>query len=459
VPEGVRTGSWIAVVGLWSGDAGELDRLVPPARAALAQAQLVASGSRLADAARSAGHLQGVPWVNLSGGIEAALDAIDEAPGQVCVLASGDPGFFGVVRPLAARFGSQALHVYPAPSSVSLAFARLAMSWDDAVVVSAHGRSLDEALDAAAGAPKVAVLTSPQSPPEAVARGLSARGQGGRRAVVCSRLGGPAEGLSDAAQAGAPEVTEPEVTEPGVTAPHVTAPKVTEGTLRELSAGSFDPVSVLVILEDPDAAGPVAASTLAPGLGARPGAATLAWGRPDELYEHRANMLTKSEVRAVVLSKLALGSAADTGVMWDLGAGSASVAIECALSCPALRVFAVERDSADAARARANAKAAGLVAPRFEVIEGEAPAALADLPDPDRVFVGGGGIDVLRSAMARLRPGGLVVATFAALDRAALACSLLGEMVQVSVSHARALPDGGIRLAADNPVFVVWGSP
>ena len=92
-----------------------------------------------------------------------------------------------------------------------------------------------------------------------------------------------------------------------------------------------------------------------------------------------------------------------------------------------------------------------------DVIEGDAPDALSPLPDPDRAFVGGGGIDVLDAVLARLRPGGRVVATYAALDRAAAAADRLGSLVQVGVSQGARLPDGGWRLAADNPVFVAWG--
>ena len=101
-----------------------------------------------------------------------------------------------------------------------------------------------------------------------------------------------------------------------------------------------------------------------------------------------------------------------------------------------------------------NAAALGAL---VEVIEGEAPAALAGMPAPDRVFVGGGGLDVVEACLAALRPGGRLVATFAAVDRAVAAHRLLGNLVQVGVDRAVVLPDGGIRFAADNPVFVAWG--
>jgi precorrin-6Y C5,15-methyltransferase (decarboxylating) len=127
------------------------------------------------------------------------------------------------------------------------------------------------------------------------------------------------------------------------------------------------------------------------------------------------------------------------------------VAVEAARVSPGLRVIAVDRD---VERVRTNAARHGV---RVETVKGEAPAVLAGLPDPDRAFVGGGGLDVLDAVLARLAPGGRVVAAFAALDRAAGAAHRLGHLVQVGVSRAAVLPDGGIRLAAENPVFVAWG--
>ena len=343
-----------------------------------------------------------------------ALAAERRALGErVCLLASGDPGFFGIVRVATARFGADALRIHPAPSSPAVAFARAGLHWDDAVVVSAHGRPLAAAVEVVLRAPKAAVLTAPDQPPEALGRALLDAGCGPRQVTVCARLGHADE-------------------------------SVTATDLPGLAAGTFPDLAV-VVLHVPGA------------LDGRGGAAegdrggpTLAWGRPDDRYGHRAGMITKAEVRAVALGKLALPGA---GVLWDVGAGSGSVAVECARLAPGLRVFAVERRADDVARLRENARGTGIV-----VVEGEAPGALAALPDPDRVFVGGGGLNVLESVMDRLRPGGLVVATYAALDRAASAASRLGHVVQVAVS--RGVPLGGsgaLRLAAENPVFVCWG--
>jgi precorrin-6B C5,15-methyltransferase / cobalt-precorrin-6B C5,C15-methyltransferase len=155
-------------------------------------------------------------------------------------------------------------------------------------------------------------------------------------------------------------------------------------------------------------------------------------------------------VRAVALGKLAIPAA---GVIWDVGAGSGSVAIEIAALAPNVRVIALERHAEDVRRIEANATEHGVT---IEVVHGEAPGALEPLPDPDRVFVGGGGLAVLDAVLARLRPGGRVVATFAALDRAAAAYERLGNLAEVSVGRGRPLA-GGVRLEAENPAFVVWG--
>ena len=325
-----------------------------------------------------------------------------ESGARICLLASGDPGFFGLARLAGARLGAGALRIHPAPSSVSLAFAAAGLHWDDAVVVSAHGRDPSAAAEAVRRGPKVAVLCSPATPPEELGR-LVMNGPAGRREVtVASRMGEPAEAIW-------------------------------RGDIEGLAAGRFDPFSVVV--------------TAAPTPSAGPG---VVWGRPEDAYAHRNGMITKAEVRAVALGKLALVPA---GVMWDVGAGSGSVSAECAALAPGLRIYAIERRVEDMALLRANLEGTAVT-----VIEGSAPAALDPLPDPDRAFIGGGGLDVLDHVLGRLRPGGVVVATYASPARAVEATSRLGNMVQVSVNRAVSLPgEGGWRLAAENPVFICWG--
>jgi precorrin-3B C17-methyltransferase/precorrin-6y C5,15-methyltransferase (decarboxylating) CbiE subunit/precorrin-6Y C5,15-methyltransferase (decarboxylating) CbiT subunit len=383
----------------------------PEATAALATAAtVIGSTDQLAAAA---------PWLAAGarrielgaglGGLHALTgDADDDRPeppdaSPVCVLASGDPGFFGIVRALGARLGAGRLRVHPAPSSVALAFARLGLPWDDAVVVSAHARALDTVTPVVRRARRAAVLTSPENPPEALGKALMAEGCGPRQVAVCSRLAEPGE-------------------------------EVIVTGLDGLAAGTFAARSVVVVtVPEPSPSRPTT------------------WGRDTTAFAHRASMITKPEVRAAVLGRLDLP---DGGVLWDLGAGSGSVALEAALAAPGLRVIAVERRPDDAARIRANAAALGAL---VEVVEGDARTVIDALPRPDRVFVGGGGLDVLDRAQRALAPGGRLVATFAAADRAAEAYRRLGQLVQISVDRADTLPDGGVRFVADNPVFVAWG--
>jgi precorrin-6B C5,15-methyltransferase / cobalt-precorrin-6B C5,C15-methyltransferase len=397
-----RTPGTISVVG----QIGETFGL--GAREALRQSTVIVGSSRQLALLPNDGATEST-LMELTGPLPPIFDAIAahcDAGDSVCVLASGDPGFFGIVRALSERFGSDRLLVHPAPSSVSLAFALVGLPWDDATVVSAHGRPLADAMARLSG-PKIAVLTSPDNPPEVIGQAMLDRRCGQRRVVIASNLG-----TSEA--------------------------EVTHTDLAGLAAGHFDPMSVVLLLDDREA-------------GDFAHRSTLSWGLPESSFAHRDGMITKAEVRAIVLGKLELPA---SGVLWDVGAGSGSVAVECARLSPGLRVIAVERNAEDAARVRANAATHAV---SVQVVHGEAPSALSALPDPDRVFVGGGGLEVLDAALPRLRPNGTVVATFALLDRAVQAQKRLGQLVQVGISRGVETGDLGIRLSAENPVFLCWG--
>lgn len=385
----------------------------PSARAAIERADvLVGSGRHLV-------HFASAPApdrVELTGALGPLIDRIAglRAEGRaVCVLASGDPGFFGIGRVLAARLGTGGVAIHPAPSSVSLAFAAAGMTWDDATVVSAHGRDLAPAAaiaaEASAGGAKVAVLTSPANPPETVGAALLAAGCGRHRVVVAARLGEPDE-------------------------------RIEHTDLPGLAGGCFDPMSVVIVVPDPPAAVEIAST--GPGI---------SWGRDEGELAHRHGMITKSEVRAIVLAKLALPR---DGVLWDIGAGSGSVGVEAATIAGGLRVWAVERNADDALNITANAAAAAV---HVEVIVGDAPTVLAQLPDPDRAFVGGGGIDVVRACWDRLAPGARLVATFVVLEHAMAVRQLLGDMIQVHIDRCVPIGTSGVRLEPLNPVFVCWG--
>lgn len=338
-----------------------------------------------------------------------AVDAVRAADGDAVVVASGDPGFFGPVR----RFVEAGLdvQVHPALSSVQLAFARAGLPWDDAVVASAHGRDPRRALNACRAHPKVAVLTGPASGPAVLGAALVGTG---RELFVAERLGATDERT---------RWVSPEVA----------------------AAEQWSEPNVVLVVDRARAVSPEKgwlAGREQPG----------AWALPEEDFSHRDAMVTKAEVRALVLARLGprLGD-----LVWDVGAGSGSVAVECARLGAA--VVAVEQGPVD--HLVANVSAFGV---DVQVVQGSAPAALAGLPDPDAVFVGGGGEDVgdiVRAAVAR--GPRVVVVALATLDRVGDVQRALSpyrvDGVQLQASRLRTL-GGATGLAATNPVFVLWGT-
>jgi precorrin-6Y C5,15-methyltransferase (decarboxylating) len=373
----------------------------------LAQAQLVAGGSEVLEALAPAGARR----LTLGADLEPALRELASAAQNACVLASGDPGFFGIVRTLSERVGADRLDVHPAPSSVAIAFGRLGMPWDDAVVVSAHGRDPRAALAAALRHPKVAILTSPANGPAWFAARLI-----GRRLVVAQRLGHPDE-------------------------------QIRAATAEELADQAFAQPNVLLVFGDEDANGERAR--------AWPPRPPSRWALSDDEFSHRAGMVTKAEVRALALARLGPGLG---DLIWDVGCGSGSVAIECARLGAA--VVALDSDADAIERTTANARAHHVP---IHTVAGTAPGALADLPDPDAVFVGGGG-DELEPILdvCAARAGRAVVVTLALVERvgpviARLAShGLEADATMLQASRLRPLA-GGHRLAAENPVVVVAG--
>jgi precorrin-6Y C5,15-methyltransferase (decarboxylating) len=353
------------------------------------------------------------------GALAPALDVIErhlEKEGRVVVLASGDPGFFGIVRVLAERFGAERLDVRAGVSSVAAAFARTGLPWDDAVVVSAHGRDLRTAVNVCRARPKVAVLTGPGAGPAEI--GAALRGDE-RVLVVASALGSDDERVERVTPA--------------------------EAAVRDWGTS----VSVVLCLDEARALGDVRTV-------AGPASGPTQWALEEGEFSHRDSMITKFEVRALALARLGprLGD-----LVWDIGAGSGSVAVECARLGAA--VTAVEKTLDGVERIRANAAAHGV---GVRAVHGAAPAVLSELDDPDAVFIGGGGreLPAIVTACAR-RARRTVVVAMAALDRVpAVRAALTGagfgcDGVLLQSSRLAPLPGEVTRLAATNPVFLLWG--
>jgi precorrin-6Y C5,15-methyltransferase (decarboxylating) len=400
------------------------------ADAALADATLVVGAPRHLATVHTAAETLAL------GDVAAAVTRLSTHDGPAVVLASGDPGFFGIVATL-RRAGLEPV-VVPAPSSVAHAFARLGLPWDDALVVSAHGRDLRRAVNACRAHHKVAVLTAPGAGPKELAAALADLP---RRLVVASRLGTPDERLFD--------LRRPEVQAPGksnifdLRRPEVQAPG--KLNITDPDGDWAEPNVVLVLgrgAAEPDPRWVA---------GAQPGPPS--WALPEGLFAHRDSMITKSEVRAIALARLGprVGD-----LVWDVGAGSGSIAVECARLGAAS--VAVDRDPEACELVRRNASTFGV---DVAVVCGAAPEVLAGLPEPDAVFVGGGGGAVLDACLAS-RPA-RVVAAFAALERVGPAMSALAAVgyraagTQVQANRIVALPGGVHRLEATNPVYLVWG--
>jgi precorrin-6Y C5,15-methyltransferase (decarboxylating) len=416
-------------------DAGGLASLALPSLALVRAAQLLLAPQRLLTELapwwqdeQGAGRIPaGSPCPQLLASdrpeqIFGPLEQVLTAGRPAVLLASGDPLWFGIGRLLLQRFPAAQLRFHPAPCSLQLAFARLGRPWQDASWISLHGRDPEPLAAALQKRPSaLAVLTDPsRGGAEEVRRILAASGLEAAYALwLCERLGHPAERV----QRLAPQAPLP---------------------------ADLDPLHLVLLIAEP------------PPAPADPAALPL-FGLADGLYlQHhdRPGLMTKREVRIQLLADLELP---ETGVLWDIGAGVGSIGLEALRLRPALAAWFVEQRGGGAGLIAANAERLGVTP--AGLVEGRAPEALAALPDPDRVLLGGGGREraaVLAAVLERLRPGGVVVIPLATVEALAELRPLLeraGCAVAVGQHQAwRGAPlADGTRLAPLNPVLVLQG--
>jgi precorrin-6B C5,15-methyltransferase / cobalt-precorrin-6B C5,C15-methyltransferase len=399
----------VAVVGI--GEDG-LDGLRPDARRAVEQAEVLVGGERH-QRLLSEHPAERIVFRRDVSQLAERVDRLLDMGRRVVVLASGDPVYFGIGPLLVERLGAQRVRVYSNVGAVQTAFARVGLAWQDARVLSAHGRPLEPVIASALSHARLAILTDTVHTPANVARALLAAGmEAGAETWCMERLGGPAE-------------------------------RIQHGSLAESTTWTADPLNVLVIERDP----------------ARVRGRPLAIGLPETAYAHERGQITKAEVRALSLVRLAPRPG---DIVWDIGAGSGSVSVEAAGLCaPSGVVYAVEKRAEQQACISLNIQRYGLA--NVELVTAEAPEALGDLPDPDAVFVGGSGgrlESILDTGLARLRAGGRVVLNLATLEgvQTVSTCfkarGLAFELIEVSIARGTPLGDG-TRLAPLNPVFVV----
>lgn len=323
---------------------------------------------------------------------------------------SGDTGFYSGASSMMEKLEALGVRarVLPGLSSIQLLAAALGRPWQGWNLVSAHGRTCDPVAECMQGRPTF-FLTGGSEDPATLCAQLEAEGFGDMQAVVGQCLGTPEE-------------------------------KLFRGSVKELAAGRFNSLSVLLV---------EAAEVLprrAPGL-------------PDEAFERGDVPMTKQEVRAAVLAKLAVRP---EDILWDVGAGTGSVSVELALAAPRGRVYAVECRLEGCALIKANREK--FRTRNLVLVEGLAPDALSDLPAPDAVFIGGskGSLAAIVDAALDKNPDARICVSAIALETLSAAVAALtakGRTVQVSqIAVSRAKAVGGLHLMmAQNPIYLITG--
>lgn len=309
--------------------------------------------------------------------------------GDVAVLASGDPLFFGIGRSLSTRFGAERLTIHPAISSMQLAFSQLKEPWDDAIFMSLHGRvkpslaAADQMITSASPREQYAdqdlfpalmtqrplfLFTDPHQRPEIIAAGINRHmetiglNDSDCRIMVAEELGSDNE-------------------------------RITHGTPKSIATQRFSDLNVMIIR----LTAPASPTT------------KFLFGLKETEIAHSRGLITKDEVRSAILHRLRLPQ---TGVFWDIGAGSGSISIEAARLCPGLTVFAIERNTDQQQNIAINRQKFRLA--NLHLIPGQAPDPLTELPDPDRVFIGGSGGQlpaIVTIASTRLKAHGIIIAS------------------------------------------------
>ena len=341
--------------------------------------------------------------------IDSLVDELcNGAAARTCVLASGDPMLHGIGATLARRLGPGGVRVYPHVSAFAIACARLGWPEAEVELVSAVGRPPEVLTRSLQPGRRIVAYVSGADGASGLARVLRERGFGPSRMVVLEQLGGSDE-------------------------------QVTESTPAEWGERAADPLHCVAVECRAQPGAPL--HSRSPGL-------------PDDAYEHDGQ-LTKRAVRAVTLAAL---EPAPGLLLWDVGAGSGSIGIEWLRAEPGARAVAVEARGERAQRAARNALALGV--PGLVIHEGEAPAALVGLPEPDAIFIGGGLTtpDLLAHCWEALRPGGRLVANAVTLEGEQVLTAARaehgGELTRIALSHAE--PVGGFTAWRAQLPIVQW---
>jgi precorrin-6Y C5,15-methyltransferase (decarboxylating) len=318
----------------------------------IAESDILVGGERVLDFFPE---YQGEKWI-IKNGLSTLVEKMKESGKSIVVLASGDPLFYGIGSYLCKKL---TVEIYPALSSVQLAFSRIQDSWQDCTFLSVHGRNMKGLAQKVDGKDKVCLLTDEENSPNAIARYLLDFGITEYEAIVAERVGGPEE-------------------------------QIRFFTLEEMSGEEFDPLNLVILRR-------VAPTPFWPlGIG-------------DDEFSHRSPdkaLITKKEIRVLSLASLKLK---EDSTVWDIGTCTGSIAIEAARIARQGQVFAIEKNLPDLDNCQRNMKK---FRTDFTLTHGKAPEGLDSFADPDAVFIGGtnGGMEqILEIACRRLKKGGRIV--------------------------------------------------
>jgi len=400
----------VYIIGVAPGGASSLSS---EARRLVKQAEIVYGGKRLLDVFPS---LTGEKMA-IRNNLAEVTDLIKRNLGQrrMVVLASGDPDFYGIAGYLTGKLGKGIVEIIPNLSAMQLAFARIKESWEDAVFVSVHARPIGDIVEAVRSNHKIGIFTDEKHTPATIAGMLLEHGVRGYRAYVCQDLGTRKE-------------------------------RVIATDLYHLKRKRFSPLNILILLREKPETEP-----------------RQILGIPEASFHRRRNgLITKHEVRAVSLAKLAI---TESSIVWDIGAGSGAISIEASSLARKGHIYAIEKNDADVDIIRKNLRKFHV--PNVEVVQAFAPEGLGKLPDPTAVFIGGSGggmEEILDLVCRRIKPGGRIVINVVALENLGAAVNALkarGFVPDVTlVNVARSTKVAELtRFEALNPVFVVTGVP
>jgi precorrin-6Y C5,15-methyltransferase (decarboxylating) len=376
---------WLSIVGI--GEDG-VEGLSSVALQLIRSAELVVGGARHLELASELIRGRRLAWPSP---ISDAFPEIERHRGRaVAILASGDPFHFGVGKQIAAFVQADEFICLPQPSAFSLAAARMGWPLQDVSLVTLHGRALNGIIRHLQPGARILALSWDNATPRKLSELLTTHRMGKSRMTVLEAMGGARERIR-----------------------HATASNFDIEEIQPLNTIAIEMVAELEAIIIP----------LAPGL-------------DDDFFEHDGQ-LTKREVRAVTLSSL---QPLQGQLLWDIGLGAGSVAIEWLLRHPSLRAIGIEARSDRAGRAARNAAALGV--PELEIVQGRAPEALAGLARPDAVFIGGGMMDdgAFDAAWSALRSGGRLVANAVSLETEARLAGYFqhfgGDLVRLQVARA-----------------------